>query len=325
MPSTSSDGNTISTPSSTPKHPAYPLPYETPSTLANIPVSLPHLPPSSSLPNTNTLVTHANSLLSHLSSSTPPNSIFTASTTPLFRDLHALTSSIRTFYSAQSILQAWTTGTALRQATKFQLQDDTLQVNKLPGGVGWVDVMFSFTCDAAPATNCEGYLSIVPETNEHKGATEWKIWIIRTILKDFVDGPSVDFLHSISQSQSDASPTSNNSSPVSRGSHNASVNGNSATDNTNSANVNALPSKKEIDVLIIGAGPAGLSLSSRLLALDIPFLTISRDPPSSGIGSSWSTRVSHSLYSKTTPACRCSSQTNQLRHKPERSMVKSNS
>jgi cation diffusion facilitator CzcD-associated flavoprotein CzcO len=126
-------------------------------------------------------------------------------------------------------------------------------------------------------------------------ATEWKLWLIRTVL--------VDLQHTSPLSINTLNPVSEDTNGI-----------NGATDNHRQDSISheTLPTTTP-SALIIGAGPSGLSLSSRFLALQIPHLVLSRDPPSAGIGSSWKIRYdsaklhtireySHLPYDRTFPA-----------------------
>ena len=298
------DDTTSSASATTSKATTYPLPYITPSVLQSLPVALPTLPTSAlTIPHFE-LSTHASHLLSLLSdanSTTDHDTLFTYLVSPIFRDIHALTSSIRTSYTTSAILHAWSECTALRTATDFSIVPDTVHINDL-GGVGWVDVLFTFTCNAPPATKCEGFLSIVPEKDENSGEEQWRIWMIRTILKDFLDGPSVDFLEPVEGIKASDSARTPSRQEI-KGSDVARQVSDQETQQTNGTDSEAptptdlhfIPKNTHLDVLIIGAGPAGLSLSSRFIALSSPshpisFLALSRDPPSLGIGGSWRSR-----------------------------------
>jgi cation diffusion facilitator CzcD-associated flavoprotein CzcO len=267
---------------------SYPLPYETPSYFHSLPAALPTLSASvSSFPASSELEQIASGLLTSLQhtsiGSNDSARVFAKCNLAIFRDTFALTSTLRTFYSVSSILTAWQETTSTRRATDFVITPGSAQNRHLGGDVGWVDVRFTFTCQTEPRTLCEGWLSIVPEAqsadkngstamNIQVDAADWKIWLIRTVLVDLehTSPLSINFLNPIS----------------------ADTNGTNGIESTPTVDCvdHQVLSTTTPSALILGAGPSGLSLSSRFLALHLPHLVLSRDPPSAGIGSSWKIR-----------------------------------
>ena len=119
----------------------------------------------------------------------------------VWRDSFIMTGTLRTFYSSQSIFYAWQETTKARRPTTFVL-DGAPRARKT-----WMEIGFTFKNEGTPATTGYAYISVIPEPDG-----QWKIWILRTILEQIENQPSVDklapFSHAI-QSQRADSPITN--------------------------------------------------------------------------------------------------------------------
>ncbi|KEF55398.1 uncharacterized protein A1O9_08148 [Exophiala aquamarina CBS 119918] len=174
----------------------------------------------------------------------------------IWRDTFALTGTLRTFYSAPSIANAWAQTCAIRQAGGFSLISGSAKPTRLDKDIGWVNVAFAFRNGGSPASTCSGFLSLVQDEN-----SRWRIWMIRTILEQLEGCADVDKL----------TPVDELSQPARKG-----TNG-----------INPLPSSQPVDCVIVGAGQAGLGTAGRLQALGISYIVLEKHAQ---IGDNWMTR-----------------------------------
>lgn len=107
----------------------------------------------------------------------------------VWRDVYALTGTLRTFYSATSVFKAWKETSEKADLSSFALNPRLVRVSRLPGGSSWVEATFSFETNASPATSCSAILALVPG-NDGK----WRIWVMRTILEQLKGQGNVDEL-----------------------------------------------------------------------------------------------------------------------------------
>jgi thioredoxin reductase len=185
---------------------------------------------------------------------------------PIWRDAFALTGTLRTFYSAHSIANAWSHTCASRQAGDFSLVLGSAKPTRLDKDIGWVNVSFKFRNGATPAATCSGFLSLVLDESG-----KWKIWMIRTTLEQLEGCDDVDKLMPIDKlSQTTLDGVD--------GSH-------TAFNGTNG--INHLPSSRPIDCVVVGAGQAGLGTAGRLQALGISYVVLEKHAQ---IGDNWMTR-----------------------------------
>ncbi|MCJ1304387.1 hypothetical protein MMC08_007199 [Hypocenomyce scalaris] len=170
----------------------------------------------------------------------------------LWRDMFALTGSIRTFYGVDNITQTWR---ALTQTVKPQnivyLKQSSQDIRL--GEANWIEGAFSFEIHEAPARTCVAVLSLVP-TDDGK----WRIWVLRTFLDNLKSHPSVDKL-----------------TPARR------LNGESKT-----ARVKA-KDKDAFACVVVGAGQAGLSVAGRLQSQGIDYVMLEKN---GAVGDSWKKR-----------------------------------
>lgn len=235
------------------------LPYAPTSILTSLPCQL----PDSKFDPSEDFAEVGNGLVHSLHSI--QNSHFTD--LAIWRDLFALTGSIRTFYSSTSVVEAWSKTCASRKANDFSISEEPIVPVMLGPKIGWVNVSFTFTCRGLPATTCSGTLSIVRDHDD-----TWKIWVIRTILDGLSGSPNVDFLQ--------LAPGSLNGTFK----QDICING----DSQDSAGKAATgPQPTEYDCIVVGAGQAGLSAAGRLQALGISYAVLEKH---ASIGDNWITR-----------------------------------
>ncbi|RAK97273.1 flavin-containing monooxygenase [Aspergillus ibericus CBS 121593] len=162
----------------------------------------------------------------------------------LWRDSVALTGTLRTFYSAATVTEAWNGRCLAREAQGFQLAPEAARAVRPAPCLGWIEVPFTFETEAVPAATCSGFLSLVPDGNGG-----WKIWLLRTILEEFRDQPSVDELEP----------------------------------NTHTAH-QPFHDGANYECVVVGCGQSGLSVAGRLQALGVSYLVVDKAPR---VGDSW--------------------------------------
>ena len=250
--------------------------------LPQLPVSL----PEATIPTNVDLESIAERIELVLNSSAPLPLVQNA----VWRDLFALTGTLRTFYTSQSISVAWDVTSRITKPTSFVV-DARGRVVRI-GGVSWVELPFVFETEGTPETSCNGVLSVVPEGDE------WKIWCLRTILAnlkgpwdvDVLDpvlarsrAPNGDAVNGVHRANGVDSLDHVNHERGSLGFSRDMVNGPGA-DNTCNGAVNP---KMRFDCVVVGGGQAGLAIGGRLQALGISYVVLDKH---SEVGDSWKTR-----------------------------------
>ncbi|KAL5331434.1 hypothetical protein ACEPPN_000964 [Leptodophora sp. 'Broadleaf-Isolate-01'] len=170
----------------------------------------------------------------------------------VWRDIFALTGTLRTFYSASSIFTAWQETTKRAKTGSFVLDQSSPRIMSLPQGSSWIEIRFSFETNAVPQTTCTGIMNLIPGSDG-----KWRIWVFRSILEQLKSENNVDVLE----------PTSKI------------VNG--LTDEHQELS--------HFDCVIIGGGMAGLSTAGRMKALGISYVVLDKMQK---IGDNWKTRYS---------------------------------
>jgi hypothetical protein len=170
----------------------------------------------------------------------------------VWRDIFALTGTLRTFYTARSIAAAWNETTKRAKAGSFIVDEKTARIIRSPYGPHWVQAQFSFETAAVPPTNCTGLVTFVLEAGGG-----WRIWTLRTILEQLKGQPNVDVL--------------------------GSVNGTARLTNGTNGHGEA----SHFDCIIIGGGQAGLSQGGRLKALGISYVVLDKYHE---VGDNWEQR-----------------------------------
>ncbi|KIW63602.1 hypothetical protein PV04_08589 [Phialophora macrospora] len=191
------------------------------------------------------------------------------SSTSTWRDVFALTSSLRTFYSPRSIVKAWSDTCMSRQAEDFAIIKGSAKPLRLDKDTGWVNVSFSFRNRGIPAATCRGFLSLVLEDDG-----QWRIWLIRTVLEQLGGCADVDVLQPVQRV-----PNGVNGHHTST--QNSEGNGNYAPAN------GAVSSPTHFECVVVGAGQAGLGSAGRLQALGVSYVVLDKNAQ---IGDNWMTR-----------------------------------
>jgi hypothetical protein len=169
----------------------------------------------------------------------------------VWRDVFALTGTLRTFYTPSSISKAWKETTSRAKAGSFKVNESVTRVARLPTGKQWMEVRFSFETEAIPPKVCSGIINLVPHADG-----KWRIWVLRTILEQLKFQGNVDVLES---------STALSKLKLTNGDH----------ESTN------------FECVVIGGGQAGLSTGGRLKALGISYVVLDKYKQ---VGDSWKSR-----------------------------------
>ncbi|EAW12081.1 flavin-containing monooxygenase [Aspergillus clavatus NRRL 1] len=162
----------------------------------------------------------------------------------IWRDCFALTGTLRTFYSHGTVSEVYRNRCLARQAKEFHLHVDSAHIVRINKSSSWIDVPFHFVTAVSPAAQCSGVLSLIPDRENG----EYKIWMMKTLLEQFIGHPSVDMLDPVA-----GIPSVNES-------------------------------KTSFDCVIVGAGHSGLNTAGRLLALGVSYLVLDRNM---SVGDNW--------------------------------------
>ena len=188
----------------------------------------------------------------------------------LWRDLLALTGTLRTFSSPKGIIDAWTELSSLRQPVAFTVIPNSSCIRRFGPKISFIAVRFSFATVRQPAAKCSGLIRIVPGQDG-----QWKIWVLSTILEEIEGFGSPDVL-AISPKVSTGTST------LKIDNH---TNGSTATNELVASGY--ISEDTHIDCIVVGAGMAGLSLAGRLKALGVLAVTLERN---AHIGQNWTLR-----------------------------------
>lgn len=205
----------------------------------------------------------------------------------IWRDSFALTGTLRTFYSAASVMEAWRATTKTHKPSKFgKFGQPRITRPSIPG-TAWLTLGFTFETSGIPATTCSGFLYVFPTK-----VGMWKIWMIQTILEQLIGQPNVDVREIVVKSLRE---------PALNGNVNGTVNGacgvnsrgySKSTNNINGAgsanpNHSGSPVKRDFDCVVIGGGQAGLSTAGCLGALGVSYVILEKH---AAVGDSWGKR-----------------------------------
>ncbi|KAK5327269.1 hypothetical protein LTR93_002653 [Exophiala xenobiotica] len=192
-------------------------------------------------------------------------SVFT--TDALWRDVLTLTGSLRTFYGANKIFEVWKTLTEKGRPKHFRYLQSSAREVRL-GEAQWIEGIFSFEVDEAPARVCKAILSLVPTQDG-----QWQIWILRTVIYRLQNHPSVDKMALASGAVAD-------------------------TKSVQSTEADSV----DFDCAVVGGGQAGLSVAGRLQSQGVKYVLLEKNAQ---VGDSWKTRYkstkSHLPFDRTFP------------------------
>ena len=107
-----------------------------------------------------------------------------------WRDLLALTGSIRTFFPIKCIEAAWSERSKVHEPTSFCAVPGTSRIMHRGPKISWVQGGFSFATHGMPQTECSGLIGLVPDED----SSSWKIWFVITILERIHGLSNVDVL-----------------------------------------------------------------------------------------------------------------------------------
>ncbi|KAH7145364.1 flavin-containing monooxygenase [Dactylonectria estremocensis] len=177
-----------------------------------------------------------------------------------WRDLLAMTSTLRTFTSGPAAGAAWKDTTSLHKPTGFRLEQGSAHVVNR-GPLSFIDARFSYTNGLQPRGRCLGLVKMAPEALPGKQEVEYKIWALTTMLES-VDGygdPDVFPPHLIGKE-------------TSHHRHGGIINGDK---------------EPYFDALVVGLGPSGLATLARLRALNLNAIACDKI---SQVGMNWTDR-----------------------------------
>ena len=209
----------------------------------------------------------------------------------VWRDLFALTGTLRTFYTASSIYSAWVAACRLPKPISFAVNANGRIVRI--GNASWVELPFTFETEGIPNTTCSGFVSVILED------AGWKIWCLRTILEQLKGVNNVDLLRPVRKglevANGDGAERMREANGI-NGLHNGiagtGAQGAKHTNGLNGSNgINGTPAIGEpglnFDSIVIGGGQAGLAVGGRLQALGVSYVILDKQAK---VGDSWKTR-----------------------------------
>jgi cation diffusion facilitator CzcD-associated flavoprotein CzcO len=177
------------------------------------------------------------------------------------RDLLALTWDLRTFSGPEAIAKALGAALTVRTITGIRQEDGPPEMFERNRYGPTIEAFFTFETDIAV---CRGHLRLLRSLDE---SMPWQAWTLATSMEDLKDYPERAGMRRPS----------------------AAANGHRSGAGTTSAAATGAERfrTEEPDVVIIGAGQAGLTLAARLMALEIPALVLERAPR---VGDNWRSR-----------------------------------
>lgn len=169
----------------------------------------------------------------------------------IWRDLYALTGTLRTFNTREHIDAVWSELFGIHHQCGFVPTLNSSKIVRVGKESTWIQAKFSFVTTRNPKTLCSGQIGIVPSPNENG---KWKIWLLTTILEEILGFPNPDFM-------GPQSPR-------------ASLN-------------EGKPTENDFECVVVGAGFGGLCLAGRLQAMNVSYVALERNP---NVGDNWRNR-----------------------------------
>ena len=157
----------------------------------------------------------------------------------IWRDMFAVTGSLRTFYGADACLDKWQHYVGRAQPGSFNYKPGSGKVVAIGPTATWLECSYTFQAEAKPKRDCLAILSLVYD-NE-KGA--WVIWVARTVLDQLSGHPNVD-QYDVPEKKAEGA---------------------------------ADQDQTEFECVVIGAGQAGLSVAGRLAAMGVSYVLLERN------------------------------------------------
>ena len=168
----------------------------------------------------------------------------------IWRDLLALTGTLRTFFRPKLITRVWQERLPKQSAGAFELIPDSSRLVRLGPKTCWVEARFSFDIKGDLPARCSGIIGLVPAENAAAATAQWKIWLLSTILEQPHGYPDVEYLKP-------ARPKAANGDTV---------------------------GDTQYDCVVIGASVAGLCMGARLQSLGLRYVVVEKQ---ANIGDNW--------------------------------------
>ena len=189
----------------------------------------------------------------------------------LWRDQLIFTGTFRSFHSNTTIGTAWVQRAKLVRPSNFK--QSTLEVYKAKAvsvrhDVNFIDGNFTFEAEN-PKAHCTGGVFLVKDTDG-----KWRAWTAYTLLEDFVGYEEIDPI-----THQPCNPTYTEVQRKEVQSRHANGTTNGVRDWTNKAEI-----PQEVDVLILGCGQSGLSLSGRCQGFGLSYLAVDKND---NLGDNW--------------------------------------
>lgn len=235
--------------------------------------SLPGQLPICTLADTFDHASLAASSIPHLNNVHLPNLAADA----LWRDLYALTGTLRTIYTANTVRAAWAATARRHQPCAFEFVPGSSKILRFGanGENSWVEAWFTFRLPGGrwPA-DCSGRVGIVPDMAAPGGG---RIWMLVTMLERIDAFPDVDMLEPVVGGvEWDETGREGKRMVVEWG-----------LEKGASREPTVVDGVLCFDCVIVGAGFAGLTVASRLKALGLSYVAIDRIDE---IGQNWTGR-----------------------------------
>jgi hypothetical protein len=168
----------------------------------------------------------------------------------VWRDLCALTGTFRTFFGADRVASVWKDVCQVHRPFDFQIVPGSSAILRSGEKSSWVQAEYTFECRGHPALLCSGIVGLIPDPN----SSQWKIWLMTTLLEELKGFPSPDKVVTMSNDTEEHAAVENND---------------------------------YFQCVVVGAGFSGLAMAGRLKAMGVQCLVLEKSPD---IGDNWKNR-----------------------------------